>query len=254
MINKLAKLLKEYQSLLIFIALMSVFRSAVADWYTVPTGSMNPTIVEGDRIFTNKMAYDIRIPFTHVSLYQTGEPARGDIIIFDSKAAGNRLVKRVIGMPGDTVELRDNQLFINHQAIEYKDSAAATDTEELSASLNLESQTKFSEKQQAQYANPAGHQSNLITQDRVENLLGIKHHIRVSQSGTNRSSFKEVTLPRGYYLALGDNRDNSADSRVIGFVPRDEIIGRTESVVMSFNYDNYYLPRSDRFFHSLVSG
>ncbi|WP_192021248.1 signal peptidase I [Shewanella sp. WPAGA9] len=229
MINKLTKLLKEYKSLLIFIALMSVFRSAVADWYTVPTSSMKPSILIGDRILANKMAYDVRIPFTHVSLYKTGDPARGDIIIFDSEAAGNRLVKRVIGVPGDTVALNNNQLVINHQNINYHD---------LSYRSNRSQGKSYQDD----------------TQDKIEDLLGVAHSIRVNKMGSIRSKFNEVTVPPRYYLVLGDNRDNSADSRVIGFVPRNEIIGRTKRVVMSFNNDNYYLPRHDRFFHSLVSG
>ncbi|WP_394495923.1 signal peptidase I [Shewanella sp. ENK2] len=239
MINKLTKLLKEYKSLLIFIALMSVFRSAVADWYTVPTSSMKPSILIGDRILANKMAYDVRIPFTHVSLYKTGDPVRGDIIIFDSEAAGNRLVKRVVGVPGDTVSLNNNQLVINNQSISYQDDLALTGK----ASQNLE----FDTEQESQII------SSHDSQDKIEDLLGVAHSIRVNKFGSTRSNFNEVTVPSGYYLVLGDNRDNSADSRVIGFVPRNEIIGRTRTVVMSFNYDNYYLPRQDRFFHSLVS-
>ncbi|WP_153913107.1 signal peptidase I [Shewanella sp. TC10] len=250
MINKLAKFLKEYKSLLIFIALMSVFRSAVADWYTVPTGSMKPSILIGDRILANKMAYDVRIPFTHVSLYKTGDPARGDIIIFDSEAAGNRLVKRVVGVPGDTVALNNNQLVINHQSISYQEDVALTG--KVSQKLELDgepvSQLSSSQSSSSQLS------SSLNSQDKIEDLLGVEHSIRVNTLGSKRSSFNEVTVPSGYYLVLGDNRDNSADSRVIGFVPRNEIIGRTKSVVMSFNYDNYYLPRQDRFFHSLVSG
>src|SRR5687768_2214405 len=95
--------LKENRGFILFIFLMLVFRSSFADWNTVPTGSMKPTIVEGDRIWVNKLAYDVRIPFTSISVHQIADPQRGDIVVFDSKAAGNRLVKRVIGLPGDVV-------------------------------------------------------------------------------------------------------------------------------------------------------
>ena len=84
--KRLSKLWKENKSLFAFIGLMLVFRSAVADWSDVPTGSMKPTIVEGDRIFINKMAYDIRLPFTHVSLIKLAEPQTNDIIIFDASS------------------------------------------------------------------------------------------------------------------------------------------------------------------------
>lgn len=210
------KILKEYRSLALFIVLMSIFRSSLADWNTVPTGSMLPTIVEGDRILVNKMAYDIRVPFTHISLHKTADPARGDIIIFDSKASGTKLVKRVVGIPGDIVELQNNVLRINNIQLSYSSISSTPSTE-----------------------------------DRSENLLGIEHAVRVHKVGSSLSSFQAVRVPNGYYLALGDNRDNSSDSRVIGLVPRREIVGRTKSVVMSFNYDNYYIPRSDRFFHAL---
>src|SRR5205823_6063161 len=109
----LLKAWREYRAFVLFIVLMIIFRSALADWNSVPTGSMKPTIVEGDRILVNKLAYDLRVPFTHISLYRFAEPKRGDIVVFDSKAADLRLVKRVIGVPGDVVEMRSNRLTIN---------------------------------------------------------------------------------------------------------------------------------------------
>ncbi len=96
--NVLVKLWHEYRSLALFVILMIIFRSALADWNTVPTGSMKPTIVEGDRILVNKLAYDLRIPLTHISIYRFDNPKRGEIIVFDSEAADTRLVKRVIGL------------------------------------------------------------------------------------------------------------------------------------------------------------
>jgi len=209
--------LKENKGLLLFIILMSVFRSAVADWNEVPTGSMQPTIVEGDRILVNKMAYDIRIPFTHVSIIKRADPVRGDIVVFDSEQSGKRLVKRVIGIPGDMVEMKNNVLIINGEEIAYRD---------------------------IDHSGKGG--------DKIENLMGIKHIVRIKETNSNYlSTFKAVRVPEGHYLVLGDNRDNSADSRVIGFVPRQEIVGRSRDVVMSLDYENFYLPRSERFFHAL---
>jgi len=213
----LLKLWKENKSLLVFISLMLVFRSAVADWNDVPTGSMKPTIVEGDRIFINKMAYDIRVPFTHISLLRLAEPQPNDIIIFDSVASDKRLVKRVIGIPGDNVSMKNNQLFINGQAIVYK-----------TKKQNIKSHHKS-----------------------IETINGQSHTIRLNNVASQLANFSAVTVPADKYLVLGDNRDNSADSRVIGFVPRDEIIGRSSKVAFSLNYDNYFLPRSERFFHQL---
>ncbi len=92
---------------------MMVFRSAFADWMLVPTGSMNPTIVEGDRILVNKMAYGLRVPFTTQRLTEGSDPQRGDIAIFPSPEDGVVLVKRVVGLPGDTIQMRDERLLIN---------------------------------------------------------------------------------------------------------------------------------------------
>ncbi len=111
---------QNYKSLLLFLVLMALFRSAIADWNDVPTGSMNPTIIEGDRILVNKLAYDLRIPFTHVSLLKLGDPESGDIIIFDSEVSDLRLVKRVIGVPGDVISMNDNVLSINGQKLSYQ--------------------------------------------------------------------------------------------------------------------------------------
>jgi len=210
---------KDNKSLLIFISLMLVFRSAVADWNDVPTGSMKPTIVVGDRILVNKMAYDIRIPFTHISMFKVADPKVGDIIIFDSEVADKKLVKRVVGKPGDTISMKNNVLSINGHKIRY---------------------------QKTSKNNSANGYS-----DQVEQLNGIKHLVRLNDHGSQLSNFNTITVPKGYYLALGDNRDNSADSRVIGFVPRSEIVGRSKNVVMSLDYNNYFMPRSKRFFHTL---
>ncbi|MFK7863721.1 MAG: signal peptidase I [Pseudohongiellaceae bacterium] len=214
--NWLRKFAKDNQSFFVFLILMFVFRSAFADWSDVPTGSMKPTILEGDRIFVNKMAYDIRLPFTHVSLAKRADPVRGDIIVFDSEVSDKRLVKRVVGVPGDLVGMRDNVVSVNNTVLDYQ-GVSTTDT----------------------------------TIDKIEDLLGKAHQIRVSKWGSNAASFRPVVVPEGFYLALGDNRDNSGDSRMIGFVPRAEIVGKSTSVVLSLNYDNNYLPRSDRFFKSL---
>ena len=214
--NWIFKVWRENKLFLLFICLMFVFRSAIADWNTVPTGSMKPTILEGDRILVNKLAYDLRVPFTNISLLKISDPIRGDIIIFDSNTANTRLVKRVIGIPGDIVELKDNILSINGKPLEY---LAKTST--------------------------------VSTIDKQETLFDKGHLIRVAKRGSKFSNFQAVTVPSGYYLVLGDNRDNSADSRVIGFIPRHEIIGRSNHVVLSFNYDNFYIPRKDRFFYTL---
>ncbi len=205
---------RENKSFIIFLSLMFMFRSACADWNTVPTGSMKPTILEGDRIAVNKLAYDLHIPFTHISLVKFADPQRGEIAVFDSKVSDKRLVKRVVGVPGDTVAMINNQLFINGTAIQYEKTAGNT--------------------------------------DQLEHLFNTTHIVRISNPENHEfANFPAVIVPANHYLMLGDNRDNSADSRVIGFVPRDEFVGRSSAVVMSLDYDNFYLPRVERFFKSL---
>ena len=95
-------------------------RSSLADWSDVPTGSMKPTILEGDRVYVNKLAYDLKVPFTTRHLAEWSNPHRGDIVVFFSPHDGQRLVKRVVGVPGDTIELRNDGLVLNGQAVEYK--------------------------------------------------------------------------------------------------------------------------------------
>jgi signal peptidase I len=212
---------KENKSLLLFISLMLVFRSAVADWNDVPTGSMKPTIVEGDRILINKIAYDLKLPFSQKTLIKFTDPKRNDIVVFESKIAEKRLVKRVIGLPGDTVSMAKNQLIINQEVANYKVVARA---------------------------------SNFILSE--ESIAGNSHLIRTKVQPGNanqspRASFREMTIPAGFYLMMGDNRDNSADSRSIGLVPREEIIGRSNKVAFSLNYDQYLMPRSERFLKAI---
>ncbi|WP_134057626.1 MULTISPECIES: signal peptidase I [Rheinheimera] len=215
--NKLAQLWRDNRGVIVFLSLMFVFRSAVADWNDVPSGSMQPTIQIGDRLLVNKMAYDIRLPFTTTSLIKRADPKRGEIVIFISEVADNRLVKRVIGIPGDVVAMHNNVLSINGQPLSYIAVDEAADS------------------------------SKVLS----EQLDAIKHQVKLAPFSTGRDSFAAVTVPKDHYLVLGDNRDNSADSRVIGFVPRDEIVGRASTVLFSLDYDNYFLPRSERFLAKL---
>lgn len=214
---QLKQVWREWKGFFIFLALMVLFRSAIADWNDVPSGSMLPTIVEGDRILIDKLAYDVRIPLTHVTVARLDEPRRGDIVVFDSKAADTRLVKRLIGVPGDVISMRDNRLYINGKPAEYGNLYFTDD-----AVFAIES-----------YG--AMHHSVEITPKRVSPYR----------------SFGPVTVPKDQYLVLGDNRDNSADSRVRGFIPRQEIVGRVRYVVISLDPERHLMPRIDRFFHAL---
>lgn len=215
--NPMSKTLREYKGFILFLLLMVVFRSAIADWNDVPSSSMEPTILTGDRILVNKVAYDLRVPLTQISLYRHANPQRGEIVIFDSQAADRRLVKRVIGVPGDTVQMVDDRLLINGIGATYQDPRLVE-----GAWLATE---KF-----------VGRTGN-----------SFEHTVRIDERKIGMpQTFGPVTVPKGHYLVLGDNRHESADSRAYGFVPRDEIVGRSRTVVLSLDYANYYLPRADR--------
>ena len=107
------KLLRTNKGFLAFLFGMLLMRSAFADWYVVPSSSMYPNLLEGDRVISNRLAYDLKVPFTDVIAMRLGEPQRGDIVTFSSPTDGVRLVKRLIAIPGDVVEMRDEHLIIN---------------------------------------------------------------------------------------------------------------------------------------------
>src|SRR4051812_45609895 len=113
--------------LLAMLLVLGSFKSAIADWNIVPTGSMNPTILEGDRIFVNKLAFGLKLPFTSVQVAQWSDPTRGDIVVFASPIDGTRLVKRCVGLPGDTVQMIDNRLLINGQPLNYQLVGSSSD-------------------------------------------------------------------------------------------------------------------------------
>jgi signal peptidase I len=218
---------REYRSTALFLFCMLMFRSAWADWVTVPTGSMNPTIIEGDRVLVNKHVYGLRIPWTLVRLTGGNDPRRGEIVVFDSPVDGTSLVKRVIGVPGDTIALDDDGLVVNGEHARYESGDVA-------------------------------HLASLLEKTREEMPLVYResgpirqHDILRMPLGSARQYLQPIVVPDGMYFMLGDNRDNSADSRYIGFVPRRNIVGRASSVAASFNPENYYIPRGDRYLHPL---
>lgn len=219
---------REYRATLAFIVLMLGFRSAWADWVYVPTGSMNPTIIEGDRLLVNKHVYGLRIPFTLVHLTRGEDPQRGDIITFDSPADGKLLVKRVIGVPGDAIEMRDERLTVNGIPARYAPADQRT-TQSLLLATRAEAPQAWREAGSA-----------------------CAHDILLLPGRPSPSTFGPVVVPPGMYFVLGDNRDDSADSRYIGFVPRRNILGHATEVLMSLNPDLHQLPRTRRAFVSLA--
>jgi signal peptidase I len=218
----LQRLWRDYREIVLFVALMLCFRSAWADWVTVPTGSMNPTILEGDRLLVDKHAFGLRVPFTLIHLTAGDDPVRGDIVVFDSPVDGTSLVKRVVGVPGDTVELNGEVLIVNGRQASYAEGDS-------SALHGLLTETAA---QNPVLLREAG--------------IGPAHHILLLPARAGRA-FGPMIVPPGMYVMLGDNRDNSADSRYFGFVPRRNIVGRATRVVVSLDPERHYVPRRNRF-------
>jgi signal peptidase I len=217
---------REAKPLLIMLLILCAFRSAIADWNDVPTGSMKPTIIEGDRLFVNKLAYDLKVPFTTWHIAQWSNPHRGDIVVFFSPADGQRLVKRVLGLPGDQIELTNNQLLVNAEAVKY-DSLAQRTLAELPPA----------EQSKHQYA--------------TEELTGHSHPIMTTPTLMAPRTFGPIVVPKGKYFMMGDNRDNSFDSRFYGCVERNQIVGRATAVVISLDHADHFFPRWHRFFTGL---
>ena len=209
---------RENRQFLLLLCCIVFFKSAIADLSSISGASMQPTLLDGDKVWVNKLAYDVKIPFTEISLGSFADPQRGDIVIIDSAQAGKRLVKRIVGVPGDTVYMHDNALVINGEPADYQ---VVTEDDD----------------------------SMII----IEQLPEYAHQARLSTSYFSRTlrNYGPVTVPADHYFVLGDNRDNSADSRAYSFVPRDEIIGRSSSVVFSLDSENRFLPRTDRFLAEL---
>ncbi len=219
---------QEIRPLLILALILFSIRSSLADWNDVPSGSMRPTILEGDRVFVNKLAYDLKVPFTTRHITEWSNPQRGDIVVFFSPHDEKRLIKRVIGLPGDTIELRNNVLVINGQPIEYKPIA-----EQLLRDLA-----------------PADRAGRVFA---TEQLPGQTHAVAGNPALPALRTFAPLRVPDGQYFMMGDNRDDSFDSRYWGPVDRQRIVGRATSVVLSLDRNNHWLPRWDRFFTSLQS-
>jgi signal peptidase I len=217
----LSKFLHSNRGLLVFLFGMLLMRSAFANWYVVPSSSMYPNLLEGDRVLCNRLAYDFKLPFTDVILTHLGNPQRGDIVTFSSPEDGVRLVKRLIAIPGDVVEMREEQLIVNGVAASYAPSTPP-DRDHLSPDYR-------------------GRQFVL-----QENLGRRSSSIIVMPDRDALRSFGPVTVPAGEYMMLGDNRDNSKDSRYIGMVRRELLTGRVRHVLFSLNPANHYLPRLKR--------
>jgi signal peptidase I len=226
--NRIRHFWRQIRGFVFLLVIFAALRSAVADWNDVPTGSMIPTILEGDRIFVNKLAFDLKFPFTTTRLLTWANPKPGDVVVLFSPADGDRLVKRVVAVPGDVIELRQNRLYLNGNVATY---------------APLDDQT-------AAQLNSAQRQGHIFANE-TEPSADHSHAVMATPALSARRSFGPYTLPPDKYFVMGDNRDNSFDSRYFGFVDRSQIVGRAVAVVASLDLNHHWTPRWNRFLQRL---
>lgn len=185
--------------LLIVLAL----RSFLIEPFQIPTGSMIPTLEVGDFILVNKYAYGVRLPVIGTKILDVDDPQRGEVMVFIPPHEDKYYIKRVIGLPGDTVRYDDKNLYINGELIErefVEEIAIDTNIGELAGTLY------------------------------TETINGIEHPVQFIDAAGSRRTRTNWVVPNGHYFMMGDNRDNSSDSREWGVVPETEIVGKAIAI------------------------
>ncbi|RLA07153.1 MAG: signal peptidase I [Gammaproteobacteria bacterium] len=206
---KQPKIFEYAQSFFPILLLVLIIRSFLVEPFRIPSGSMLPTLLIGDFILVNKFSYGIRVPVINKKIVDISDPKRGDVAVFKyPQDPSLNYIKRVIGLPGDKIIYKNKQITVNGQLI------------------------KLSDEQE--YSPPDG--SHKTGQKQYEeHLTGIKHNILLNQSVDNKSY--EYVVPVGSYFVMGDNRDNSSDSRFWGYVPAENLVGKAFMIWMS--WDSY---------------
>lgn len=198
--------------------LVLAIRSFLFEPFRIPSGSLKPTLDIGDFILVNKYDLGLRLPVSHQKILEVNTPKRGDIIVFRWPPNPSiDFIKRIIGVPGDKISYIDKVLYINGQKVPQQTIKTTTDHDELDTWTVVQKQ---------------------------EDLLGLKHDIYEAPAKIS-DDFHDIIVPPGMYFTMGDNRDDSADSRYFGFVPEKNIVGKAIMVWLSWNSDNYRI-RWDR--------
>jgi signal peptidase I len=189
-----------------------LFRSFLFEPFKIPSGSMIPTLLIGDFIVVNKFAYGLRLPVAHTRIVDLGEPQRGEVVVFRYPLHTSvNFIKRVVGLPGDTITYRDKQLFVNGEPVEQAGPEPFL-------------------SQQVKCSTPESDAFRVI-----ENLGEHEHEILLHKGSYGRNGQWEV--PEGHYFMMGDNRDRSNDSRMWGFVPEENLVGRAVGIWLNFDFN-----------------
>lgn len=219
---------REYvEALLVAVLVALLIRSFVIEAFKIPSGSMLPTLSIGDHIFVNKFIYGLRLPFTRTRFLRFEEPKRGDVVVFIyPEDEGKDFIKRVVGLPGDRVHIEDENVWINGEFVRRHE---------------LEVRAYPGDKRRLIVRNAKEHAIPFVRGWRdfnfYEELLGNEEHIIQYERYMERPTYDIIVPPRQYFV-MGDNRDNSADSREWGFVPDGYIKGKAMFVWLSIDKDH----------------
>ncbi len=195
-----------------FPVILAVFliRSFIVEPFKIPSGSMMPTLLAGDFILVNKFTYGLRVPILNNTFIEVSKPERGDVFVFHYPPDPSiDYIKRVVGLPGDKVAYRNKQIFINGEPVEM---SLVGDYQYVTSGLNMVNAKHYQEQ-----------------------LGEIKHDVLIEDNSLSIDG--ETEVPAGHYFAMGDNRDNSKDSRSWGFVPEDNLVGK--AFLIWWNFDNF---------------
>ncbi len=246
-----------------------VFRTLFFQPFWIPSGSMKDTLLIGDFLFVNKMAYGYSyascpsIPFTGIDAQDIcgwidgdntriwGElPERGDVVVFRHPVTGTDFIKRLIGLPGDTVQMRDGVLHLNGEPVTVEAAGQFVETYERQGPQG---------QPPSCIGGPQPQGAECLSDRYVETLPGGVSHNILDIARTTVDDTGVFTVPEGHFFFMGDNRDNSMDSRVaqphgVGFVPFENLIGRADRVIFSSAGRSmlaFWTWRPDRFFHGI---
>ncbi len=233
-----------------------VFRTLFFQPFWIPSGSMKDTLLIGDFLFVNKMAYgysQYSCPFAACPIsgrILASEPKRGDVIVFRHPVNNQDYIKRLIGLPGDRVQFRDGQLYLNDEPVPQEPAGQFVET--------YEKQGPLGSLPSCQNGLPVGIGGKCVKDRAIETLPnGVRHSVLNIADGRYADNTPVFTVPEGQYFFVGDNRDNSQDSRFaqsvggVGFVPSEYLIGRADRVIFSSAGRSmlfFWTWRPDRFF------